>query len=253
MTSFFSLLIYLWIAPHVLQVAILGVMVYRKQYRQFPVFFSYTGFEILQFLVLLVVNHLRLMSHEHYHVVFSLGSAGSTMLRFGIIYEILARVFHNYPSLNRFGKILFFWAALFLLAIAVGLSRGTSGGGTEHLRVVVSVLDRTFSIVQCGLLLAMFLFSRYFALSWRNTEFGIALGFGIFASVELASSAVRSQVGLAGNHFLDYFTLATYHLCVLIWLCYMLAPEPPARYDARGLPEHDLETWNQELGRLIKR
>jgi hypothetical protein len=253
MTPLLSLLIYLWVAPHVLQVAILGVMVYRRQYRQFPVFFSYTGFEIVQFLVLLAINHFRLMSHEHYHVIFFLGSAGSTWLHFGVIYEILARLFRNYPSLNRFGKTLFFWAALLLLAIAVGLSRGTAGGGTEHLRVAVSVLDRTFSIVQCGLLLAMFLFSRYFALSWRSTEFGIALGFGIFASVELASSAVRSQVGLSGNHFLDYFTLATYHLCVLIWLCYMLAPEPPARYDSRDLPEHDLETWNQELERLIKK
>ena len=76
MTPLLSLLIYLWVAPHVLQVAILGVMVYRRQYRQFPVFFSYTGFEIVQFLVLLAVNRLRLMSHEHYHLIFFLGSAG---------------------------------------------------------------------------------------------------------------------------------------------------------------------------------
>jgi hypothetical protein len=253
MTPFLLLLFYLWIAPHVVQAAILGVMVHRKQYRQFPMFFLYTGFEILQFLILLVVNYLRLMSHEHYHVLFSVGSAVSTVLRFCIIFEILAHVFRNYPSLSRSGRILFRSAALILLVTAVVLSKGGAGGGTEHLRVAVAILDRTFSIVQCGLLISMFVFSRYFALSWRSSAFGIALGFGIFASVELASSAIRSQVGESGNHFLDYFTMATYHLCVLIWLFYMLAPERPPKYNSNNLPDHDLDSWNQELRRLIQK
>jgi hypothetical protein len=254
MTFLLLLFFYLWIAPHVVQAAILGVMIHRKQYKQFPMFFLYTGFEILQFLTLLLVNYFRLMSHEHYHVLFSVGSAISTVIRFCIIYEILIHLFHNYPSLNRSGKILFRSAALILLVMAVVLSRGGYGAGAEHLRVVVSILDRTFSIVQCGLLLAMFLFSRYFGLSWRSSAFGIALGFGIFASVELASSAIRSQVGQSGNHFLDYFTMATYHLCVLIWLFYMLAPERRSKYNSENFPdEHDLDTWKQELQRLIQK
>lgn len=253
MTPLLALLFYLWIAPHVLQVAILGVMIYRKQYKHFPMFFLYTGFEILQFLVLVLVNYLRLMTHEHYHVIFSLGSAASTVLRFCVIYEILVHLFRNYPSLDRTGRIVFRWAALALLVIAVAFSSGGSGGGTEHLRVIVSILDRTFSIVQCGLLLSMFVFSRYFALSWRSSTFGIALGFGIFASVELASSAVRAQVGVSGNHFLDYFTMGTYHLCVLIWLFYFIASERPPKYNSNELPEHDLETWDRELQRLIRK
>jgi hypothetical protein len=253
MTPLLLLLFYLWIAPHVVQAAILGVMIHRKQYKQFPMFFWYTGFEILQFLILLLVNYFRLISHEHYHVLFSLGSAVSTVLRFCIIFEILAHVFRNYPALNRSGKMLFRAATLILLVTAVVLSKGGSAGETEHLRFVVSILDRTFSIVQCGLLLSMFVFSRYFSLSWRSSAFGIALGFGIFASVELASSAIRSQVGQSGNHFLDYFTMATYHLCVLIWLFYMLAPERPTKYNSKNLPEHDLDTWNQELQRLIQK
>jgi hypothetical protein len=253
MTPLLLLLFYLWIAPHVVQAAILGVMIHRKQYRQFPMFFLYTGFEILQFLILLVVNYFRLISHEHYHVLFSMGSAVSTVLRFCIIFEILSHMFRNYPALNRSGKILFRAAALILLVTAVVLSQGGSAGETEHLRVVVSILDRTFSIVQCGLLFSMFVFSSYFSLSWRSSAFGIALGFGIFASVELASSAIRSQVGQSGNHFLDYFTMATYHLCVLIWLFYMLAPERPTKYNSNNLPEHDLDAWNQELQRLMQK
>jgi hypothetical protein len=40
---------------------------------------------------------------------------------------------------------------------------------------------------------------------------------------------------------------------VLIWLFYMLAREQTPKYNPSDLPEHDLETWNQELHRLIKK
>jgi hypothetical protein len=253
MTLLRLLYYYLWIVPHVLQVIILVVMIRRKLYRQFPIFLLYTGFELSQFGVLFVLERSRSLSADEYYNVFSLGVAISAALRFGVIYQIFIRVFRNYTALSELGRVLFRWATVVLLLVAVALAAATQGSGAAGSLAVLSILDRTVSILQCGLLMFLFLFSRYFALSWRNYAFGIALGFGIFASVELVTSAIRSQVGLSGADLLDTLVMATYHCCVLIWVFYLVVPERSLSYAPKKLPEHDLEVWNQELQRLLQR
>jgi hypothetical protein len=77
------------------------------------------------------------------------------------------------------------------------------------------------------------------------------LGLGTFASVQLATDAIRGFLGSSIAGTLDFATMATYHCCVLIWLFYLLAPEREARRLA-GLPATDLQQWNQELQRLLQ-
>jgi hypothetical protein len=239
---------YLWIAPHVLQVVILIAMVRRRLYERFRIFFLYTGFEVLQFAVLFGARHA--ITQEQFFLLLSLGLAVSTVLRFGVVYEVFLELCRAYPALNNLLGMLFRRTAIVLLLTATVLAAATPGSGIYRFRFVVSVFDSSFSIVQCGLLLFLFLFSRYFALSWRQHVFGIALGFGVYASFELASSALRSQIS-PGTYLFDYLSMATYHCCVLIWLFYILAPAPEPRLIVQGLPGHDLEDWSQELQRLL--
>jgi hypothetical protein len=242
---------YLWTAPHILQAAILVLMIRRRLYKQFPIFLLYTAFELFQFTVLLAVFvHSGSLADERYRDAYLLGTAISTALRFGIIYEIFTEVFRNYQALGELGRVLFRWATIILLLIGVALA-GTHGNGPDGFLLIVPILDRTVSLMQCGLLLFLFLFSRYFALSWRNYAFGIALGFGILASLELANYAIRSQIGV-GSYLLDYLGMATYHCCVLIWIFYLRVSEPRTYRMHKKLPEHDLEVWNEELQRLLQ-
>ena len=80
------------------------------------------------------------------------------------------------------------------------------------------------------------------------------MGLGIFASVDLATAALRVWVGTpaAGSYVLDFVTMATYHCCVLIWLVYMLVPEAASESVAE-VPHHNLEQWNAEMQRLLLR
>jgi len=242
---------YLWIAPHILQAVILMLMIRRRLYKQFPIFLLYTAFELFQFTILLALFiDSGSLSNGDYRGAFSLGAAVSTALRFGIIYEIFTEVFRNYGALSELGRVLFRWATVILLLIGVALA-GAHGNGPDGFLLMVPILDRTVSLMQCGLLLFLFLFSRYFALSWRNYAFGIALGFGILASSELANSAIRSQIG-TGSYLLDNLGMATYHCCVLIWIFYLVAPERSTYRVPKKLPEADLEVWNEELQRLLQ-
>lgn len=243
---------YLWIAPHFLQIIILLLMIRRKLYKQFPMFFLYTAFELFQFVVLFAVGGSGSFSEEQYRAMFTLGSAISTALRFGIIYEICAHMVRDYPGLKETGRSLFRWATVVLLLIAAAIAAATHGNGGHGPVVVLSVLDRTASIMQCGLLLLLFLFSRYFSLSWRNCTFGLALGFGIFASIELATSAIRSQIGSSRADFVDLVVMAAYHSCVLIWVFYLVVPERNTNRTPERLPEDNLEVWNHELQRMLQ-
>jgi hypothetical protein len=244
----------LWFAPHILQGILFFDMVRRRLHRSFPMFFLYTAFEILQFGLLFAISRSNVHFGEGYLRVYSVGLALSTAIRFGVIHELFSHFFLRYPALTGTGRLLFRGATIILLLVAVGLAVSAPGSSENFLLNATYALDRTVSVLQCGLLISLFLFSRYFVLSWRSHAFGIALGLGIFASVELGTSAIWLRLGAFGNPAVNLLTMAVYYCCVLIWMLYLMEPEQERRYPrhpSRKLPEYDLEIWNRELQRLI--
>ncbi|MBV9573285.1 MAG: hypothetical protein JOY93_04475 [Acidobacteriales bacterium] len=241
---------YLWIAPHAFQALILPAMLYHRLHRRYPAFFTYTAFAIVEFLWFFLVARFQ---PAGYLRGYSIDLLVSTILRFAVLCEVIVNLFGDYKSLRRVGKRLMagglavFFVAATLLAVFV------PGQNSDHSWWSVFVMDRTASILQCGLLLLLFLFSRYIGLSWRSPAFGIALGLGVFACVEFAISAIRAQFGSAQRIPLDLTSMLTYHFCVLIWLFYTWMPERKPAASAMAIPEHDLEAWNTELQRLVQR
>jgi hypothetical protein len=239
---------YLLIAPRILLVVVLVVLVRRKLYRQFPIFFAYVVEEIVQSVMIWLIESPS-TSQKEYAIAYSLAFAVSTAFRFGVLHEIFANIFRNYAGLHRFGTPLFRWLTVGLLSVAFVLAAFT-GAYADQLMFVVHLFDRTASILQCGLLVGLFLFSSHLGLSWRSHVFGIALGLGIIASANLAASAIRSQTGATYYVALNYLVMVVYHFSVLLWIFYLFAPE--RSYSPTALPQHDLETWNLELERLLK-
>ncbi len=103
-----------------------------------------------------------------------------------MIHEVFLDVFRPYHTLRDLG----------LSPVQVGGpghadGRGC-GGGFESVRwrfpdrAAIMTLQRSVRVVQCGLMLFLLVFSRYLGTNWRQKSFGIALGFGAFASVELS-------------------------------------------------------------------
>jgi hypothetical protein len=243
---------YLWIVPHLILIGVAIAMWRRKLVRQFPVFFAYVVEEIVQFLVLYPLAISPAVSAQTYVRYEAIGLGISTGLRFGIIHEIFAYTFRNYRSFSAFGKPLFRWGTATLLMIGLFAAVFVGGHDTLHVLSVLWVLSRTASFLQCGLLVILFFFSSYLGLSLRNQVFGIALGLGIFACVDLVSAAIRAEFGTEHTTRLDYYTMAVFHLSVLIWLAYAWLPERAMNFAVKAVPEHDLDHWNEELQRLIQ-
>src|SRR5215469_13546653 len=157
---------YLFVAPHVLLVVLAVLMVRRKLVQEFPVFFVYTVFEILQFVVLFPLMYLDFMAL--YAPTFYVTETISAGLRFAIIYEIFDRVFGSYPSLKGFHSSFFRWATAFLMIAAVLIVAYTPTTQTDRTFIIMNVVDRTISIMQCGLLLALVVVTYLFKFSWRS-------------------------------------------------------------------------------------
>jgi len=241
---------YLWIAPHVLQIVLALLMMRQRLVREFPVFFTYTIFEIFQFFVLFVLMHLNLM--KPYAALYYGGEAISSALRFAIIYEILSKVLRNYSSLRRVKHSLFHWATASLMILAVLIVAFTPSLQTDSMVIVQNVLDRTISIIQCGLLLVLLALTRFLKISFKSFAFGIALGLGIYDALKLVDWAVADRFGaLENSDWFNMIVMAAYHCSVLFWVVTLLL----ARAHRVRIPELSssaLEEWNNTLERFLQ-
>jgi hypothetical protein len=242
---------YLWIAPHVMQVLIVFVMIRRRLIAEFPLFLIYTITEAVGGGILFSMDHIASVSPQEYWATHRLLLAISVALRFAVIYEIFSNLFRPYEALARLSQVLLRWTAAVLLIVAVIVAAYATPGPEPTLLFSIHVVEVAVSVMQCGLLLFLFMFSSYFRVSWKSYLFGIAAGFGLCSIITLAKESISITTGPApASYFLDFVTLAAYHCSVLIWLVYMLLPQAQGRTASR-LPTHDLEQWNQELQRLL--
>jgi hypothetical protein len=215
----------LWLAHPVLQAVLVGILYWRKLHRGFPIFFSYVAFQILVFAVLFP------MHSDRFYTLFYYSSWGTTavsvVLGFFVIHELFQDVFRPYHTLRDLGSVLFKWAALVMLLVAGVVAASTASATEEPLRTGIMTLQRSVRVVQCGLILFLLVFSRYLGTNWRQKSFGIALGFGCFASIELALVAINAATDIVFNQRLtDFVNMSAYNITILIWIGYMLAKSP---------------------------
>ncbi len=243
---------YFWIGPHILLGIVLGGLIRRNLYKQVPIFCGYAIFELVRFLLLLTINLSPSFSAIQYHWVLLLGLGVSTSLQFGVAYE-LAQILLVHFALASVLRYLLRWTAAGLLLTAAIASAMLFSSGATSLDTVFRTLDFSSNVILSGLLAFLLMFSRAFHISWRSFSSGIALGFGIFASVELATSALRAALGLRGNIAISIIQMAGYHACVLVWLIYLFLPERTPKFTRSGLEKSEIEFWDQELQRMVRR
>ena len=112
-------------------------------------------------------------------------SAVSLAVGFKIIHEIFLDVFRPYHTLKDLGSVLFRWGALVMLLVAIVVAASTPASTEGPLVQSVLTVQRCVRVIQVGLVLFLLVFSRYLGVNWKQHSFGIALGFGIAAFVEL--------------------------------------------------------------------
>jgi hypothetical protein len=123
---------------------------------------------------------------------------------------------------------------------------------TSSLGVAVQAVEQATRIIEVGLLMILFICSAAFGLHWKQAEFGIALGLGFFATLELLALTLRPMVGHPGAALLNVVRIAALDCSLFIWLGYLLAP-PERAATTVNVPKAQLEQWNQAVTELINR
>ena len=212
----------LWVAHPVLQTVIAVAMFRRGQHRAFKYFFAYIVVQILSFAVVFP-TYLYYFSACFYVSWFS--TAISVALGFQVIHEAFLDVFRPFHTLRDLGTVLFKWAGLVMLLVAGVVSVSTNSSDTAPWVQAILTAQRCVRIIQVGMVLFLLAFARYLGVSRRQHSFGIALGFGTFAMVELALIA-----SWAGNHLgniaMNLINMGVYNATLLIWLGYTIAKSP---------------------------
>ena len=238
-----TVVLYLWCAQPILQSVVAVILWRRKLHKQFPVFFLFLLVQVVNFAIIFplwLTGNYRL-----YFGLFWLGEAVNAVLGFKVIHEIFLDVFRPYHTLKDLGTLLFKWAGVVMLLVSVVVAFSNSFDQSPLVHAVTT-LQRSVRIVQLGLILFMLLFSRFLGVSRKQVSFGISLGFGLFAGVELMLMALNSG-GFVRQANLNLINMVTLILAILIWLGYSLS-----RKAVRVAAVNHLQTqrWEQGLADL---
>lgn len=230
----------LWIAHPILLTGIAALMLRRGLHRKFKFFFGYILTQLLTFAIVFP-------AYFHSPTILFYGywacDALSVAFGFAVIHEVFVDVFRFFHTLQDLGTVLFKWAGLVMLLVAAVVSVSTNSSEIAPWMQAIITSQRCVRMIQIGMVMFLLFFAHYLGVSRRQHSFGIALGFGSFAVIELV--VICSWVG---NHlngaWMSIINMAAYNVSLMVWLGYV-AVTRPARDVSTSLLQP--QRWEQSL------
>ena len=207
-----------WLAGPLLQITLLIFMVRRKSHKVFPRFFSYILFQTLKSACLFVVYRYF---PDSYFDAYWTGNAVSVIFTVAVMDEILRSLFKEYGGIQILGTTIFRWSCGLLLLLAILGALSSSEAGGDRVVAAVFAFDRSMRLMQVGLFLLLMLLCRFLRNCSRQQVFGIALGFGVFASVELILVSFVMWYGNGQAAIISLLKSTAYNAVTLVWIGYL--------------------------------
>jgi len=210
-----------WLVGPLLQLTLLIFMLRRKLQAVFPRFFSYIVFQIVKSVILFGIYRY---DHENYFDAYWTGNAISVLLSVTVMDEILHNLLKRYGGIQKLTSLIFRWACGLLLLLSIVNAYSSQQTGPDRVISAVLAFDRSVRVMQCGLFFLLMILCRLLRNCWRQHVFGIALGFGIFASIELMLVSIVTHFGDGGVAVVSLIKSAAYNAVTLLWVMYLRRP-----------------------------
>jgi hypothetical protein len=225
--SLSSLLI--WIAGPILQLGCVYFLRRRKLLSQFKFLASFLIFQTLN-------NGLRFVCIRYfgpyswtYYSVYWVGTAMVDMATIAVLYEIFCASFRPFAGLQDLAKVVFKWAAGCVLFIGFMVFVTTPTSQAIKLSWLingVTSFERIVRIMECALLMFLFIGSQHLGVSKRNRVFGFALGFGLDAFCQLLLFSALASTHVSRLNSISRLSPIIYVISLSIWVAYLVQPEP---------------------------
>jgi hypothetical protein len=227
-------------------VALFWMLLRRGLRSEFPFLVTYAAFSACANLFLFVV-FLRSGSNTslYFYSWWALNTV-TLLLEFGVMYEVFSNVLKPFTALVDLGKILFRWAAVFLLVVASLNAYATAGSGMTKCIAAVALIERNLRLIQCGLLFLFFLFEKRLALSWRSHSVSLAIGLGISAALSLSFTFIRVHL-TAWSGTLDLIDASSAFGIVVYWTVCFARIQPTGQTVLDSPSRLIFQRWNEAL------
>jgi Na+-driven multidrug efflux pump len=186
-----------------------------------------------------------------YGYAFLVCEAIGIFLGLAIVREIFTNVFSPHPALRKLATVIFRVVVIAFIVLGCGVVYTQSGDarGVGH---AILLAEKATRIVEVGLIMFLFLSSSVFGLHWKQNVFGIALGLGMFAAVELINVTLIGHVSTTTAQAFSLGRSISFCASLMMWAGYLLVPEQTA--STAEIPKRaQLEQWNQAVMELISR
>jgi len=219
----------IWITSPVLQLFCVYLLYRRKLLSQFRFLASFFVFTTIKAAVLFLCYHYSSQQSWTYYAAYWVGTALQDMFMIPVLYEIFCAAFKPFAGLQDLAKVLFKWAAACILFVGfvVFVTTPASQPTKFNLLIVgVNDFERIVRVMECGLLMFLFIGSQHLGVSMRNRVFGFALGFGIDAFCQLLLYSALANSHISKMYTIAQFLPKVYFASLLIWVLYLVQPEP---------------------------
>lgn len=237
-----------WIGSIGLQVLLALVVLAKRTWQRYPFFSAYIFFNLFETTVLYFLFRMPKTVYGYTFLVFE---AIGIVLGLTIVREIFTNVFSPHPALRKLAIIIFRVVVIALVVLGCGVAYGQSGDA-RGISSTILLAEQATRIVEVGLIMFLFLSSSAFGLHWKQNVFGIALGLGMFAAVELINVTLIGHVSTATAQAFNLVRGISFSASLLMWAGYLLVPEQVAS-NAEVPKRAQLEQWNQAVMELISR
>jgi hypothetical protein len=228
------------------QLGLCLLLLIRRSYQEFPIFFLYSALSVVgEITGLAVSNNIAL-----YGKVYWTNEALGVFLVFFALQEALRSVFRNFLGMRWF-RWLFPGIGILMVGVAVLRILLHPRPAFSLFTTTIIGLEIAVGFLQFGIFSLFIVLMRLFHLRWGQHAAGIVFGYGVSAAGSLVAFLLRSEIGTKFDPVIRIAPPIAYIIGVAIWLATFLKAEP-VRPEAAWATKLTPEQMTLELRRHTK-
>src|SRR5216684_1859374 len=222
--------VFLLYLPLWLLALLLWILLRKRAYTACPYFFVYVAFGV-------AASVARFVARNHaapYYATYWVTEAGYCLLGILAMYEVCRLALGKLPRA--------WWAGLIfpvILLASIGMSLARTNADAMHfarrLTSYIVLGEIAVRFVQVFIFAGLATIAALIGLRWRRYPFGVALGFGLYATFMLLTTTRFADLGTKFNFVWGLSSVAAYSVAVCIWIWFFAVPAADAEPESRTL------------------
>jgi hypothetical protein len=224
------MIVFLLYLPLWLLALLLWVLLRKRAYSSCPYFFVYVAFGVAASVARFIAKGYP----APYYATYWITEAGYCLLGILAMYEVCHVTLGELPRA--------WWARLIfpvILLTSIGLSLARTNTAPMHFarRLTSSIVvgEIAVRLVQVFIFAGLATIAPLIGLRWRRYPFGVAMGFGLYATFMLLTTTRYADLGPKFNFVWGVSSVAAYSVAVLIWIWFFAVPATSTDPESRTL------------------